>query len=124
MKEEVGEGDAQQLHGQFILGIRFDEPGSEHENQNRSGENAERAHQHQDGAEHSGHAGGELSHFLMLARLPIPGQHRHEGLRKRSLREQPAQKIGEPKGDEKGVGLRRSTEGASNDDVAQESEHP
>ena len=123
-EEEIGERDTQQLNRERVLVALPHEAGSEYDDQDGRREHPERAHQQQNRPEDTRHAGDELTHLVMLALLPVLGEHRHEGLRKGPFREEAPQQIGEPEGDEERIGLPRCAEGARDDDVAHEAEDP
>ena len=59
---------------------------------------------------------------VFAAPVPVFRQQRDERLREGAFGEQPAQQVGQPEGDEEGVGHHAGAEGTGDDEVADEAE--
>jgi hypothetical protein len=121
-EEDVGEGDAGQLDGQFELaGI-----GGEARRRDRRAAARPRCRGGDASRTRKSSAGDMVDQqpgFLVAALVLVFAEDRHEGLRESAFGEHPAQQVGQLEGDEEGVGRQAGAKGAGDDEIADETEN-
>ena len=102
-QEDVGEGQARELHGQVELARLVGEARRQHVHEpghHDLGDDDERQQRPQQNGQYVFREG--LGRLAPVA-LQRPGKERHEGRVERAFREQPPQEVGQLEGDEEGV---------------------
>ena len=121
-KKQIGKGDAQHLGGQ-VKTLRFvDKAGGKHRHQQRRRQRPDDGDAQQNAAQPPGDMIDQVFQLIRPLFL-VFGKHRHKGLRKRPLGEQPAHEIGDFERHQKGVGAAGGAEQRRQRDIAQQPEH-
>ena len=117
-EEDVGEGDAGQLDGQFELPGIGREAGGRGVNDGRCGQGAEDGDDQHRQPEGAGHMVDEALGFLVSPFVLVLGEDGNEGLGESALGEHPAQQVGQPEGHHEGVHLDAGAKGPGLHEVA------
>jgi hypothetical protein len=99
-----------------------EKPGREQQDEQRRGDDPQQGDEEQRDAERAGDAVRQRPDLLVRALGLVLGQHRHESLRERPLREQAAQEVRNLEGDHEHVHARPRAEHAREHDVAREAQ--
>ncbi len=123
-EEQVGEGDPHQIGGQGHL-LRLASPArAEDRYQHRCPHHAQEGHTGKNRQQKPAHRRQQLAQLRGRALIPVLGEHRNEGGREGALAEQPAEEVGQPEGDEEGVGGHAGAKHPGQDHVPDEAQDP
>ncbi len=123
-EQQEGKGHPQQVGDQVDLGGVCACGWREQARDLRREQHAQRGHHQQHRTQRAGGARDQLAQLGLLAGLLVLGEHRHKGQRKRALREETTEEIGNAKGDPEGIGRRVGAEGLGDDHLAHQPQNP
>ena len=120
----VRKRDAKQLHRQVELFGGRNETGRSHVNYDGRGHDANQGHNEKRRCQRRGNMVDQQACGRLAALVLVLAKYGHEGLRKGALGKQASQQVGNLECDEKCVGDEFRPEGAGNDEVANQAQHP